>query len=256
MVDKPDGGLSLLSAYDRRARFVPGALAIVPVVATAAALGFKDSPVVGAVVAFLSLGGGAYLLAWVVASMGQSAEQKLLTKWGGWPTTQLLRLRAPAVNPVQRDLWRAAITAVTGISLLDEAAEQKDPATADHTIDAAVGLVLPFGHGSGDEVVFAHNIGYGLQRNLFAVRWVGRVIATTCAAGLGAALGFPHSFSRPVVVVGLAIAAVVACIWFVLPSADRTRNAGVRYATQLLNAVARHASNPSSAPNAGGAPRP
>ncbi len=256
MADKPDGGLSLLSAYDRRARFVPGALAIAPVVATAAALGFKDSPVVGAVVAFLSLGGGAYLLAWVVASMGQSAEQKLLTDWGGWPTTQLLRLRAPAENPVQRDLWRAAITTVTRINLLDEAAEQQDPATADHTIGAAVGLVLPLGHGSGDQVVFAHNIGYGLQRNLYAIRRVGRVIATTCAAGLGIALGFPHSFSRPAVVVGLVITGVVGFIWFVLPSAERTRNAGVRYATQLFNAVARQASNPNSAPPAGGAPRP
>ena len=256
MAEEPGGGLSLLSAYDRRARFAPGALAVAPVVAAVAALGLKDSRVFAAVFAFLSLGGGAYLLAWSVAGMGQAAERKLIRDWGGWPTTQLLRLRTDAENPVQRDTWRLAMTAVTQIALLDETAERQDPDAADHTIGTAVGLVLPLGHGTGEAVVFAHNIGYGLQRNLYAIRWVGRAIAGTCAAGLGVAFAFPHTFSRSTVVVGLAITCLVGFIWFVLPSAERTRNAGFRYARQLLNAVARQANNPSSASQAGGAPRP
>jgi hypothetical protein len=234
-------GLSLLSAYDRKARFAPGTLGAAPIVVSVATLGLKNYPAVTAIVSFLILGGGAYMLAVIVASWGQSAERELLKAWGGWPTTQLLRLRGSSDNPIQRELWRTAISKVTGLALFDAGEEAQDPAGADNAIGTAVGLVLYLGHEDGVPIVAAHNAAYGFQRNVYGFRRIGRAIGAACLVVLGVSLFFPHTFSREAVVLGLALVGLFLLIWWWMPSAERTRQAGFKYAVQLLNAVARHA---------------
>jgi len=234
-------GLSLLSAYDRKARFAPATLGVAPLVVSVATLGLKNYPAVTAIMSFLALGGGAYVLAAIVASFGQSAEPELLTAWGGWPTTQLLRLRDGSDNPIQRELWRTAIQTVTGLSLFDASEEAQDPAGADNAIGAAVGLVLYLGHEGGVPIVAAHNAGYGFQRNVYGFRRIGRAIAAACLVVLGVGLFFPQAFSRGASVVGLVLVGLFLLIWTWMPSGERTRQAGYKYANQLLNAVARQA---------------
>jgi hypothetical protein len=234
-------GLSLLSAYDRKARFAPATLGVAPIVVSVATLGLKAYPAVTAITSFLALGGGAYVLAAIVASCGQSAEPEMLKAWGGWPTTQVLRLRVGSGNPIQRDLWRTAIQNVTGLALFDASEEAHDPAGADNAIGTAVGLVLYLGHEGGVPIVAAHNAAYGFQRNVYGFRRLGRAIAAVCLVVLGVGLFFPQAFSRAAVVVGLVTVGLFLLIWCWMPSGERTRLAGFKYANQLLNAVARHA---------------
>jgi hypothetical protein len=231
--------MSLLGPYERKARLVPGVLAVAPCVAAIVTLGLKQYPAATAVAAFVGGAGGSYLLSVVVGRYGRTAERSLLTKWGGWPTTIALRTRGTTGNAVQRDAWRAALTRMTGVQLLSDADELRDPARADEVIEAAVGQVKFLGHASGREIVASENAQYGFERNVYGFRWVARSISFAAALVLVASLWFPHSISRSSVVVGLVIDVGFLLFWSIVPSPMRVREAGDRYAAQLFNAVVR-----------------
>ena len=65
-----------LDAYERRARLVPGLLALLPIAIVAIALGIDDAPVASSAVSLLSVTGGPVLLADVVRSWGLGVEAR------------------------------------------------------------------------------------------------------------------------------------------------------------------------------------
>lgn len=231
--------MALLSTYDRKARLIPGLLGVAPVTVTIATLGLKQFPAVAAVLAFASVAGGGYLLAVLVANFGRRAQAGLWDAWGGRPTTQLLRTRQESDNPTQRDIWRKALTRHTGVRLLSPAKEAADPAAADHAIEAAINQVLHYGQDSRFPVLLSENAQYGLERNLYGFRWVGRLIAGLCIAGLAAAMIWTQWAPRAAEVSGMVIVGLLLLVWLLTPSASRTKDAGFRYATQLMRTVIR-----------------
>ncbi len=229
----------LLSAYERKARLIPGFLAVAPVAVVIAAVGLKRFPAVAIVLGLLSATGGAYLLAVLVANYGRRVQRSLWEAWQGRPTTHLLRTREPADNPVERDLWRRALTRQTGLRLLSPAEEAADPAAADHAIEAAVGQVLHFGQDDRFPILLSEIAQYGLERNLFGFRWMGRAISAVCIGGLVVAVLLEDPQARGPLLAGVVVNGLFLAAWIFLPSAQRTKEAGFRYATQLLHAVVR-----------------
>lgn len=237
--------MALLSAYERKARLTPGLTGVAPIAITIATLGIKQFPAVAVVAGVLSAAGGMYLLAVLVGNFGRRAQVRLWAEWGGRPTTQLLRTRELADNPVQRDIWRKALSRVTGIRLLSQARETSDPATADHTIEAAVSQVLHLGQDKQFPILVAENAQYGLERNLYGFRWLGRAIALVCIAGLSVALLLTVPVSPGAVISGIIINSLLLLGWLFVPSEARTKEAGFRYANQLMQAVVRSEKNDS-----------
>jgi hypothetical protein len=233
-----------LDKYERRARLVPGLLALLPVAVTITALGLRQAPVVSVVVSLLSLAGGPVLLADTVRSLGLRAQDRLWVSWGGAPTTSALRLRDRTSNEVQRDIWRQAVHTVTGIQLASTRSEAPNPAQADQKIEAAVGRIREL---TRDDqrfyMVQAENRAYGYRRNFYAVRHLGRLVALL---GLVVILGFvfwptvsgKHPDVQAAYLLGALVDAVIAAGWYVLPSSGRVRQAGDKYAYQLLQAAA------------------
>lgn len=229
--------MPLLSAYERKARLTPGLISIVPIAVTIATLGLKRFPVIAIASSLLGIAGGTYLLAVLVAHFGRSIQTRLFNG-NGIPTTQLLRANSQVVNSTQRDIWRHALTKVTGVDLLDVTQEVSNPGKADDTIQAAVGQVLYLGQDGGIPAVVAENTQYGLERNLYGFRWIGRGIAAgACLITLTAALFLPRSVAWPVALSGLVVNLLFLIAWMAVPSAERAKKAGFRYAHQLLHAV-------------------
>lgn len=228
----------MLDAYELRARLSPGALSVLPVVVALAALGVRDSPVVTTAIALTTLAGGAYVLAVVVGHAGRRVQPRLWDSWGGPPTQRLLRLREPSENSQQVDVWRAGVTAYSGVPLLDAAAEASDPTAADQAIETAIGQCRQLGHGGteGKTLAQAENAQYGFERNLFGFRWFGRSIAVGGSLVVGGLLVGTELPATPLKV-GLVLELAMLVIWLLLPSAERTRAAADRYARQLLDAV-------------------
>jgi hypothetical protein len=229
--------------YNRKARLTPGLLAVVPIAFLVVTLGWKKYPAVALATGIIGGAGAAYLLAILVRHMGRRVEPRLWASWGGPPTTALLRTRTATDNEVRRDSWRAAVEAITGVSLLSATQERDDPAKADETIEAAVSQVLHLGQDANYPIVRAENIQYGFERNFYGLRWVGRAVATACVAVLAASIAFGpvklggEAVSTGAVVAGVVIDALFCVAWFTLPSENRAKLAAERYAKQLLQAV-------------------
>lgn len=229
--------MSVLGPYERKARLTPGLYAVLPVAVTIAALGLDQYPLVAGLTGLLGAAGGSWLLSMVVGDFGRGVEPGLFAKWGGPPTTRALRLRGPATNPVQRDLWRGAVERLSGIDLLDAEAEAADPVGADQRITAAVAPILHLGQEDGQPAVRAENAAYGYERNLYGFRHVARAIAAVCIVVQVAAVLGPWSVSTTTGLAGAAITTSLLALWLALPSEKRVRAAGERYARQLLIAA-------------------
>jgi hypothetical protein len=232
-----------LDKYERYARVAPGLLAVLPVVITATALGYRQVPVVSVAVSLLSLAGGPVLLADTVRQFGQRAQDRLWKEWGGAPTTLALRLRENSSNIVQRDMWRSAIEKVSGVTLVSRVVETKKSRKADEAIEAAVARLRERTRGEQQFLLLqAENRSYGFQRNFYGVRWLGRLIAFL---GMLVIAGFMtwgllhdrHASVPTADVLGLLLNGAILVAWFALPSAKRVRVAGDKYAHQLLHAA-------------------
>jgi hypothetical protein len=231
-----------LDKYERQARLVPGLLALLPVAVTITALGLRHAPVVSVVVSILSLAGGPVLLADTIRGLGLKEQDHLWTTWGGAPTTIALRLREATSNEVQRDIWRKAIKEVTRIQLASARSEAVNPSQADQKIEAAVSRIREVTrYDQRFYMVQVENRGYGYRRNFYAVRNLGRLVALL---GLAIILGFilwpvisgKHPDVQAAYILGSLVDAVIAAGWYVLPSTKGVRQAGDKYAHQLLHA--------------------
>jgi hypothetical protein len=229
--------------YDRKARLTPGLLAIAPVAFLIATLGWKKYPAVAVATAIIGGAGAAYLLAILVRHMGRRIEPSLWKSWNGPPTTRFLRTREATENPILRDAWRHGVEIMTGLDLLSPPDEAQDHRRADQTIEAAVRQVLYLGQKPDYGLVNTENIQYGFERNLYGFRWVGRSISLLCIGVLVVSLLVGPlrlggaAVSNGSMIAGIAIDAALSLLWFVAPSAQRTKLAAERYAKQLFQAT-------------------
>ncbi|QUW78583.1 hypothetical protein SMIR_05120 [Streptomyces mirabilis] len=232
-----------LDDYERRARLAPGLLALLPVSVALAVLGLSKAPVVVSVLTALSLAGGPIVLAELVRHQGRKVQETLWASWGGSPTIQKLRLRQQGQNSLQRETWRQAVSSVAGIELSSARSERTNTAKADEAIEVAIGQIRSI---TRDETKFplvrAENRSYGFHRNLYGIRWAGRITALLVVLGiLGYMLWLANVEHQPALTLvnALALLAAVAClaIWWILPSPVRMKDAAERYAYELLQAA-------------------
>jgi hypothetical protein len=230
--------MSLLDQYERRARLTPGLLALAPITLTILTLGLKAYPVIAGLGGLLVAIGGPLLLANMVGYLGREAQKSLYKRWDGTPSTKLLRKRESTTSDTQRTVWRDALASATGIQLLPRDAERKNPEQADETIEAAIGQVLYLGHdGDGSvRIVVVENAQYGFERNIYGLRWLGRGISVLCFLVVFT-LAISQQQLGANVWLSLAVIALFIVGWCLIPSERRVKEAGFRYARQLLNAV-------------------
>ncbi|WP_311208430.1 MULTISPECIES: hypothetical protein [unclassified Aeromicrobium] len=237
----------MASTYDLKARATPGLLAIAPISVALLSLGLIQSSALTAASALATIVGGTYVISVLVGAIGRGAQVTLWTEWDGPSTTRMLRLRDRATNPLQQRKWRTDITALTGVDLFDEAEERRQPSAADQAIETAVASCRYLGHGGprGIAAVQAENTQYGFERNLYALRWIGRGLALLAAVGTALSHALLNATPTPAFLTSLAPTVPCLLFWALAPSEKRTRQAADRYAVQLFNAVSVAAHTPS-----------
>jgi hypothetical protein len=236
--------VQLLNAYERRARLVPGVLAVLPFIVLFAVLGLRQIPAVSYAFGLLAVAGvGPVLIVGAVRNFGKAVEQWLWESWGGPPTTAWLRLNAPTKSAAQRESWRKAVETVSGISLLSLEAERQDAVGADDAIERATERVRKKTRNNEKfELLFFENRNYGYERNIYGIRWAARGISLLSALVLaGYMVWIAPLVDRPQVsaanVAGLGLCIICLFIWFLLPSKKRVKDAADRYANELLHAA-------------------
>ena len=171
-------------AYTRYARIYPAFLVVLPLgVAVLAWVGIEPSGWKG-LWALIVAAGGTALVSQVGRDAGKRKEAALFQRWGGKPTTRLLRHR-DAPNQVLLKRRHEILGRLSGLELPSAEEEAEEPTKADEVYEACASFLRSKTRDTKRfNLVFDENCSYGFRRNLWGMKALGLVVASIGAAAL------------------------------------------------------------------------
>jgi len=234
--------------YDRNARLAPALLVLLPAVVAIIALYGKSLGILGTVVTTIGVCGGLAMLADFARSRGKAGEQALWKKWGGAPSTQVLRYTDDTFDDVSTARYHSLLQAKVGKPFpISRDAEANDPAGTDVLYTSAGNWLRE--HTRDDKkfaILKTDNIAYGFRRNGYALRWIGVAVALLCIAWVLCRHGvasLTHRFQDVGDIeklftggewVSLAVALIMLLAWLGFFTEGVVRAAAFSYAQKLI----------------------
>lgn len=235
--------LNLLDRYGRLARLYPAVLTLAPLLAIpgvslASDITVSVSAVSLAVIALF------YGLTHWVRTLGKKAERDLLARWGGWPTTRLLRWGDRTLDPTTKTRYHTYLRD-RGLTMPTPADEYANTRLANEQLASAVTWLRNNRRGDAHFLVHIENAAYGFRRNLYGAKPVGIIVAlavaafggwsimvppSPAAAAMPATLLGPHAGALLAIVVGI----IALYAWFAMVTPAWVRAAAETYAKTLL----------------------
>jgi hypothetical protein len=171
----------LFDPYERQARLYPGLLVVAPAVTVFMCLTNPDKLWISTLVSLLVGCGTAYALVRVARDAGKRLQDQLFSKWGGAPTTQLLRHRNCVIDAHTKDRYHKVLSKGIGKSFPSQESESADPQAADDLYRAGTTwLISQTRDTKSFPLVFKENIAFGFQRNTFGLRVIGILVSMLC----------------------------------------------------------------------------
>lgn len=220
-----------LDSYAAYARLTPALLVIAPAFNVLLALGKSQSPIVLSVLGLAVAVGFPIVVEAVVRDEGVKMQDVLWSKWGGSPTSQLLR--EPALDDpdfVIRNRWRERLADIAKIDLklADDPLDQGQH----YRLMTSSAIEATRGHAR----LLEENKRYGYQRNLFAIRPWGVGVAVSSGVGAAATV-FVIDDSASLLKTAVVLVAIAGIgFWLGVPAEKRVQAAGNRYARALFDA--------------------
>src|SRR6266496_1292586 len=160
--------IDFIDAYDAKARLAPALVTAAPgamalgILASTESLGGAQW---GAGICALGL---AVLATAIARDRGKALEPRLYAKWGGKPTSVILRNSDTTIDPLLKTRYRLNLEKIVpGFKAPSPQEELRDASAADRRYDMATRFLI---ERTTDRAkfpkVFAHNCGYGFRRNL------------------------------------------------------------------------------------------
>ncbi|MBK1714922.1 hypothetical protein [Rubrivivax gelatinosus] len=230
--------------YERKARMTPGLLVILPLLIPILWTFGARNPLLTASLGLVTSCGVIYGLASIARGRGKLLEERLIRKWGGMPSTIVLRHRDDFLDRVTKARYHEEIAKKLGIRMPSEVEEAEDPVTADASYIAAARALRERTRGKPYGLLLKENIAYGFHRNMCAMRLYG-VVASLIGMVAGVVLSKTvqlHPFFLDLdritpaggVTCAVSLAMLVAWLYF---SPDAVRRIGYVYAERLFEAL-------------------
>lgn len=177
--------VNLSDDYERKARFLPGVLSLLPLLPVSAAFGAPIMEWVKILLAGVGLGAIlAVALSHIASAAGNALQESL---WPDWPhdapTNLWLHPGDQSVSAQQKQRWYNAIKNVLGLDI-QAAVKAGDAGELRAVInDAVQALRSRLWQSTGAERVRLHNVDYGFARNLTGLRGVWGSLALASLVG-------------------------------------------------------------------------
>lgn len=230
----------LTNTYSRRARLRPAMIIALPLALATLAWFPKGILGWGTFWSLFVWCGGTALAAQVARDAGKRKEPELFRRWGGKPTTRLLRHRDSPNKIVLERRHRKLGVLLGGVAMPTTAGEASDPDNADHIYDACTALLLERTRDRKKyELLFEENCNYGFRRNLWGMKPLG--VITSVAGVLSVAALITTDLRAtirptPLAVVCGAIDLILLVGWLVWFTPEWVRIPADAYAERLLSA--------------------
>lgn len=159
-----------LDPYERTARLFPALLVVMPLlVPVVLVLGTKHAAV-SAVMALVGGCGVVYGIGSIARGKGIAVEERLVEKWGGMPTTLMLRHRDKTLERSSKAAYHELFRSKLGIELPTKLEEEADAEAADDAYKGAVRRLREATRGKPHRLLLKENIAYGFHRNMRGLR--------------------------------------------------------------------------------------
>ncbi|QNI30828.1 hypothetical protein H7849_17125 [Alloacidobacterium dinghuense] len=220
--------------YDLRARIFPALIVSIPAMALVYAVApTTRNPFGTAGIGTLLEGAVLFLLGRIARDRGVKQQKRLFDRWGGPPTTRILRHENSLLDPLTKARLKITLQTLCGLTFPSEVEEKSDPARADMIYSSAIKALLEHRRDTKQfRLCFNENCNYGFARNLYGIRWLGIVVASICIASGGAIFrGRGFSFLW---VLSAAISIAVLLLLVLYINADFVKRSAEAYAVALL----------------------
>lgn len=169
---------------------------------------------------------------------GRRKQSRLFRRWGGTPTSVLLRHRSRHLNPQTRARYHARLAQHLGRALPSAAQERRDPIAADEVYASCADFLREKTRDKDKfPLVHAANREYGFRRNLWGMKPAGITLGLICLAA-AIAPAFSDSIplpSEPIrILVAAAAQAVLLVFWTLRVTPEWVKHTGFAYAERLL----------------------
>ena len=231
----------MLDRYSRWARLAPALVALFPAVSTVAVWSPALYDFAIGISAMGTACGIAFLLAHIARYLGRKTEPKLNSQWGGKQTSQWLLRSDRNLDEQTKVRYRKRLEErVDGWEAPSQADEEADREGAMATYDSAVRWLRDRTRDRQQfDLVFAENVSYGFRRNLFGLRWIGRLVVLLCVVVNGGLCHRASVTGDAISVLGLAslsFSVIMTAVWFAAVRQRWVRDAADGYARALLAA--------------------
>ncbi len=225
--------------YERAARLYPALLALLPMLIMLTVVPVFSKPLTTQLLTLLGTCGAAYLLANMSRMLGKAREIKLFDKWGGIPTTQLLRHRNDFIDMHTKQRYHAFLARKIKMEFPTADAEGASPDVADEIYRAGIKWLLGKTRDKKRyALLFKENISYGFHRNGYGLRWIGMLFGLLSVLTLAIVFHVftPETLQRLPTrhMVTMAIVLIITLAWTLYFSESRVKQAAFAYADMLL----------------------
>ncbi|EPJ80508.1 MULTISPECIES: hypothetical protein [Pseudomonas] len=234
--------------YERQARLYPALLTLSPVIVLVFSLYSEKLGVLSTLVSALIVCGLLYLLADFARRGGKAKEPALWKKWGGMPSTQVLRHRENTtfdVASLQR--YHAILAKKMGARFPNAGEEAADPQAADALYTSAGNMLRNATRDTKQfGLLYKDNISYGFRRNAFGLRCVaislclGSLVWVGVRHGLNSwvirfqAAATPESLLNGGELTSVAVSLAMLFLWLRYFTEQSVREAAFSYARTLV----------------------
>lgn len=253
--------------YTREARLAPAFLSVFPIFLLLL-LSFKGlQSVVPALLTLLCVFGVMRWISHIARRVGDAKEIRLFRKWGGKPTTTMLRYatrrtrakdsndhvqhllgEAPRAHDISTPIANGGGPDLPAEHLDREAAKIIDPNQRADKLDSLYEPVVAWMRENSRQnaLVFEEEISYGFQRNFFALKWFAVICNLVALAAQGAVIlpavmhkgwkeAWPYTTSTSALILTANVVYLLCVVCFVTKNSVKIQ--GFIYARQLLDSL-------------------
>ena len=232
--------MKYLDEYAIKARLYPVAITMLPLVSIVVSWQSNELASMKTFIATVMSFGGGILLTQLGRDAGKSRQNLLFEKWGGKPTTLMLRYSGTNTEEFVDRLHLNISAVIPDIALPTKDDELCDKNRADRMYDVAVNAIIERTRDNSKyTLLFRENCNYGFRRNLWGLKKLGITISSL--GSMAVAIMFFYTLYNSqlqnidvIHVSSLALNLLLLYIWISTVSTNWVKTVADAYAYRLL----------------------
>jgi hypothetical protein len=227
-----------LDRYTIEARLLPVLLVFLPIGAVVFGLFPVDRLEWGIISGLLTSFGFTALLSQLGRDQGKKKEPLLYKKWGGAPTTLMLRYLGSKFKQVTLERYHKKLGTMLNLAIPSPELERTDSIKADNMYQSFVDFLKEKTRDKKSfPLVFAETVNYGFRRNLWGLKSIALVVASLAFVVSAISVYFQIRSSESISVsslFSLSLNALLLIIWSCWINVGWVRVAADAYAQRLI----------------------